>query len=147
MLLTVPVCSDNAPEYPGRFQHSSWWLWKRCGKLFRICAFAKKLWAPCFYSSTSFTPNLLRCHCKQISLTFPHARAGCCARGHATSSLACDQVISGQLTLTSSLWEQSEGYLEGRSKAPCFSTLKQGPATSDDKSTPKKVGREVKNKV
>lgn len=147
MLLTVPVGSDHVHEYPGRFQHSSWRLWKCCGKLFRICAFVQKLWAPCFHSSISFTPNLLRCHYKQVSLTFPHPRAGCCAQGQATLSLGCDQDISGQLSLASSVWQQSELYLEGVSKTPCLSTSKQGSATSDDKSTPEKVGREVKTRV
>lgn len=147
MLLTVPVCSDHAHEYPGRFQHSSCWLWKCCGKLFRICALAQKLWALCFHLSTSFTPNPLRCHCKLVLLTFPHPRAGCCAQGHATPRLACDEDISGQVTLASPVWEQPELYLEGVSKTPRLSTSKQGSATSDEKSTPKKGGREVKTRV
>lgn len=53
MLLTVPICSDNAHEYPGRFQLSPWRLWQLCGKLFRIHAFAQKWWALCFHLSTS----------------------------------------------------------------------------------------------
>lgn len=42
MLLIVPVSSDNIYEYPSRFQHASWRLWKSHVKLFRCVLFREQ---------------------------------------------------------------------------------------------------------
>lgn len=130
MLPVIPVSSDNIHEYPSRLQLPSWWLWKIHIKLLRTCALQIAAIVE-YHVSTSvlvFTPNLLKHHCKWVTLTFPYFWAGCWILENSTSSLTWDQLIFRKLTLISLLWEQSKVYLAGLGRVgyrpPCVTAWK-----------------------